>query len=54
MFLFLFLFSEEARKGKKKKDSDKPDSFVEKMVAHLMKNLLVRVHQAVTLCSSIE
>ena len=51
--MFLFLSSEEARKGKKKKkDSDKPDSFVEKMVAHLMKNLLVRVYQAAA--SSIE
>ena len=41
----LFYSSEEARKGKKKKDSDKPDSFVEKLVANLMKNLLVRDHQ---------
>ena len=42
----LFYSSGEARKGKKKKkDSDKPDSFVEKLVAHLMKNLLVRDHQ---------
>jgi len=38
------ILSEEAKKGKKKKkESDKPDSFTEKMVAHLMKNLLVRI-----------
>ena len=38
-----FIPSEEAKKGKKKKkESDKPDSFTEKMVAHLMKNLLVK------------
>ena len=36
-------FSEEARRGKKKeKATDKPDSFTEKLVVHLMKNLLVR------------
>ena len=40
---FFSISSEEAKKGKKKKkESDKPDSFTEKMVVHLMKNLLVR------------
>lgn len=34
---------EELRKGRKrKKEADKPDTFTEKLVVHLMKNLLVR------------
>ncbi len=35
---------EELRKGlKKKKDSEKPDTFVEKLAVHLSKNLQVGV-----------
>jgi hypothetical protein len=37
------LCSEEAKKGKKEKDSEKPDTFVEKLAVHLTKNLQVCV-----------
>ena len=42
--LFLVIFTEQKKKLKKgkKEEEEKPDTFTEKLVSHLVKNLLVR------------
>ena len=39
----IFLLSEEAKKSRKSKKTDKPDTFTEKLVTNLLKNMEVKV-----------